>query len=151
MKKILESLIEEGLLQKENGIKRDQVSRRLKRAAIDLNNAKLLLPTDAVGTYTMAYDAMLQAGIALILFLGYRPKVANFHKTVVVAAGEILGEDYSPMVKKFDQMRKSRHQAVYDAEIISDGEAEAAIKTAREFIKWVNDYINEKSPQKRLL
>lgn len=151
MKKILENLIKEGLLQKESGIKPDQIGRRLKRALVDLNNSKLLLKADTVGAYTMAYDAMLQAGIALILSLGYRPKVINFHKTVTVAAGEILGEDYSPVVKKFDQMRKCRHQAVYDAEIISAGEAEAAIKTAREFIKRANHFISEKSPQKRLL
>lgn len=151
MKKILENLIKEGLLQKENGIKPDQISRRLKRAVIDLNNGRLLSAADAVGAYTMAYDAMLQAGIALILSLGYRPKVVNFHKTVTAAAGEILGADYSPMIKKFDQMRKNRHQAVYEAEIISSGEAEAAIKTAREFIKRVNDYLSEESSQKRLL
>ncbi len=151
MKKNLENLIKEGLLQKESGIKPDQINRRLKRALIDLNNSKLLLKEDAVGAYTMAYDAMLQAGIALILSIGFRPKVINFHKTVTAAAGEILGEDYSPMVKKFDQMRKNRHQAVYEAEIISVGEAEAAIKTAQEFIKRVNYYIGEKSPQKRLL
>ena len=151
MKKILENLISEGLLQRETGIKPDQISRRLKRAAIDLNNGRVLLREDALGAYTMAYDAMLQAGIALILSLGYRPKVVNFHKTVTAAVGEILGEDYSAMIKKFDQMRKNRHQAIYEAEIISMGEAEAAIKTAQEFIKRVNDYISEKSPQKRLL
>lgn len=138
-------------MQKESGIKPDQVSRRLKRALVDLNNSKLLLKEDEVGAYTMAYDAMLQAGIALILSLGYRPKVINFHKTVTAAAGEILGEDYSPMVKKFDQMRKNRHQAVYDAVIISLSEAEFAIKTAQEFVKRVSVFLNEKSPQKKLL
>jgi len=151
MKKILENLIKAGLLQKESGIKPDQISRRLKRALIDLNNSKLLLNEDAVGAYTMAYDAMLQAGIALILSLGYRPKVVDFHKTVVAAAGEILNEDYSPMVKKFDQMRKNRHQAVYEAEIISAGEAAAAMQTAREFIERVNHHVSEKNQQKRLL
>lgn len=151
MKKILENLIKEGLLQKESGIKPDQIGRRLRRALIDLNNSKLLFKADTVGAYTMAYDAMLQAGTALILSLGYRPKVINFHKTVVAAAGKILDEDYLPMIKKFDQMRKCRHQAVYDAEIISAGEAEIAIKTAREFIKRVNHYLSEKSPQRRLL
>ena len=150
MKQILENLIEEGLLQKESGIKPDQISRRLKRALIDLNNSKLLLNEDAVGAYTMAYDAMLQAGIALILSLGYRPKVVDFHKTVVEATGQILPSDL-PIIKGFDQMRKNRHQAVYDAEIISLSEAEEAIKTAREFIKRVNDCIRVKSPQKKML
>lgn len=71
---------------------------------VDLNNGKLLLREDTVGAYTMAYDGMLQAGIALILSKGFRPKVVNFHKTVTAAAGEILGEEYRPMVKKFDQI-----------------------------------------------
>ena len=91
-----------------------------------------------------------QAGIALILSLGYRPKVTNFHKTVVEAAGEILSSDL-PVIKGLDQMRKNRHQAVYDAEIISLSEAEEAIKTAREFINKVNDYLQANSPQKKLL
>ena len=59
MKKTLESLSKQGLIKKESGIKSDQVNRRLKRAAIDLNNAKLLLSADAIGAYTMAYDSML--------------------------------------------------------------------------------------------
>lgn len=138
-------------MQKENGIRPDQISRRLERALIDLNNSKLLLKEDAVGAYTMAYDSMLQAGIALILSLGYRPKVVNFHKTVVAAVREILGDSYLPGIKKFDQMRKSRHQAVYDAEIITASEAEIAIKTAEEFVKRVSNYLDEKSQQKRLL
>ncbi len=151
MKKILENLIKEGLLQKESGIKPDQISRRFKRALACLNNSKLLIKADTVGAYTMAYDAMLQAGIALILSWGYRPKVINFHKTVVEAAKEILGHEYTIVIKKFDQMRKNRHQVVYDAEIISAGEAEVALKTAQEFIKRANHYIVEKSPQKKLL
>lgn len=139
------------MLQKEKGIKSDQVSRRLKRSLVDLNNAKLLLKVDAVGAYTMAYDSMLQAGIALILSLGYRPKVVNFHKTVVEAVREILGVSYLPAIKKFDQMRKSRHQAVYDAEIISLSEAEVAIKTAQEFIKQISRHLQAKNQQKKLL
>jgi len=106
---------------------------------------------DAVGAYTMAYDSMLQAGIALILSLGYRPKVVNFHKTVVETVRGILGVDYSPAIKKFDQMRKSRHQAVYEAEIISGSEAEIAIKTAREFIKRISLRLEEKNQRNKLL
>ncbi len=151
MKKILEDLIKEGLLQKESGIKSDQICRRLKRAVVDLNNSRLLFKTDAVGAYTMAYDSMLQVGIALILSFGYRPKVVNFHKTVVAAVRDILGDSHLPEIKKFDQMRKNRHQAVYDAEIITAAEAEVAIKTAEEFIRRINNYLDEKSQQKKLL
>ena len=106
---------------------------------------------DAVGAYTMAYNSMLQAGIALILSLGYRPKVVNFHKTVVETVREILGDSHLSAIKKFDQMRKSRHQAVYEAELISDSEAEIAIKTAQEFIKKISSHLQKKNQQDKLL
>lgn len=150
MKKILENLIKDGLLAKESAIGFDQTLKRIKRAGIDLNNAKLLIKTDEIGAYRMAYDSMLQAGIALILFFGYRPKVHGFHKTVVECAGLILGANYAPLVKKFDQMRKNRHEAIYDIGTISSSEAAESIKMAEKFFKEISNYIKEKNPQKEL-
>lgn len=150
MKKILENLIKEGLLQKESAIGFDQTIKRIKRAGIDLNNAKLLIKTDEVGAYRMAYDSMLQAGIALIFFFGYRPKVKGFHKTVVECAGGILGADYESLIKKFDQMRKNRHEAIYDIGVISSSEAVESIKMAEKFLKEISCYIKERNPQKEL-
>ncbi len=150
MKKTLENLIKEGFLQKETAIGFDQTIKRIKRAGIDLNNAKLLIKTDEVGAYRMAYDSMLQAGIALISFFGYRPKIHGFHKTVVECVGGILGADYAPLVKKFDQMRRNRHEAIYDIGIISSSETVESIKMAEKFLKEVNNYIKEKNPQKEL-
>jgi uncharacterized protein (UPF0332 family) len=98
----------------------------------------------------MAYDSMLQAGIALILFFGYRPKVQGFHKTVVECVGGILGTDYALLVKKFDQMRRNRHEAIYDIGIISSSEAVESIKMAEKFLKEISNYIKERNPQKEL-
>ena len=79
MRKNLENLIKEGLLQKERtGF--DQIRKRLARSKVDLENAKKIFPKDKIGAYRAAYDAMLQAGIALILSHGLRPKIRNFHK-----------------------------------------------------------------------
>jgi uncharacterized protein (UPF0332 family) len=94
---------------------------------------------------------MLQAGLSLVLAHGYRPAIKNFHKTVVLCNRQILGKDYQVLVKKFDQMRKSRHDAIYDLIIISSIEAEESIKMADKFIKEVKQHIIKKNPQKELL
>jgi uncharacterized protein (UPF0332 family) len=151
MKNILEKLLEQGLLQKEKGIGIDQVQKRLARAEIDLRNAKIILPRDDVGAYRMAYDAMLQAGIALVLYYGYRPKVLGFHKTIVESVSLILGKKYGLASKKFDQMRKNRHQAIYDIGIISRTEANNAVDTADKFIKEIVEFIKKEKTQKELL
>ena len=151
MKKILEKLIKEGALQQEKGIGFDQILKRLDRAAIDLKNARLILTEDETGAYRMAYDSMLQAGIALILSHGYRPKVKGFHKTVVDCAKGLLGNEYAVLVKNFDQMRKNRHEAIYDIGIISSSEAKESIKIAKKFIDEIGGYIKNKNPQQRLI
>ncbi len=138
------------MLQKESGVGADQIKKRIKRAVLDLRNAKILSATDDVGAYRLAYDSMLQAGITLVLYHGYRPKPANFHKTLTETVKAILGENHSVITKKFEQMRKNRHQAIYDIESITKTEAVDAIKTADKFIKEISEYIKEADPQKEL-
>jgi uncharacterized protein (UPF0332 family) len=138
-------------LVKEAGIGFDQIKKRIDRASMDLKNAKILLATDEIGAYRMAYDSMLQIGIALILSYGYRPKVNGFHKTVVECVKEILGDDYSVIVKKFDQMRRNRHEAIYDIGVISSTEAIEAINSSKKFIEEIIKHINTNNPQKELL
>lgn len=150
MKKTLKNLVDQGLLSKENGVGFDQIKKRLERSIIDLNNAKLLLKTDEAGAYRMAYDSMLQTGIALILSLGFRPKVKGFHKTVVESVDQIMGSGYSVLIKKFDQMRRNRHEVIYDIGVISGSEAKDSIVLAEDFIKEINKYIKENNPQKEL-
>lgn len=151
MKKILENLIKQGLLQKEVGIGFDQIKSRIKRAEIDFNNAKLLFKTDEAGAYRMAYDSMLQTGIALILSYGYRPKVVGFHKTIVECSKEILGDDYVVLVKKFDQMRRNRNEMIYDVGAVSSTEALESINVAEKFVKEVVGHIEKNNPQKKLI
>jgi uncharacterized protein (UPF0332 family) len=150
MKKILEKFVKENKLKKEKGINFDQIQKRLERAQTDINNAKMLLRIDQIGAFRMAYDSMLQAGISLLLSFGYRPVVNGFHKTIVNFTKEVLGEDYAILTKKFDQMRKNRHEAIYDIIIISDKEAEDSIKTAKELFNRIIKYIKKNNPQKEL-
>ena len=151
MKVNLEKLSKDGRLDREEGIGFDQIVRRIERAKIDLENAKIVLKKDESGAFRLAYDAMLQSGIALILSHGYRPKVKNFHKTVVEATNEIFGDKFGVLMKKFNQMRKTRHDAIYDISFVSKAEAEDSIIAAGKLIQEVSKTIKENNPQKELL
>ncbi|MEA3398506.1 MAG: hypothetical protein U9R06_02050 [Patescibacteria group bacterium] len=148
MKNILKQIAEQGKIKKEKGIGFDQIVKRLDRALIDIKNAKLIIKNDEIGAYRIAYDAMLQTGLALILYHGYRPQVKNFHKTVVECSRLILGKKYYFLVKQFDQMRKNRHNLIYDISFVSREESISSIKAAEKFIKEIVDYIKKDNPQK---
>ena len=63
----------------------------------------------------------------------------------------IFGDEYGVLLKKFDQMRKSRHDVIYDIASVSRTEAEESILTAKELIKQIEINIKERNPQKELL
>lgn len=89
--------------------------------------------------YSMAYNAILQAGRAFMFKKGYRPRGANQHGTVVEFLKEGLGSQYSQQVHLLDQMRRKRHRVIYEvAGLVSAHEAEQAVSFARQF---VNDLI----------
>lgn len=86
---------------------------------------------------TLAYNAMLNAGRALMTAKGYRAFVENQHKTVVNFCAAILPIDSSQLVSLFNRYRMRRHDIVYgDVESGSVGESEAltAITKAKELI-----------------
>jgi uncharacterized protein (UPF0332 family) len=149
MKKVLEKIYKQGLIREEK-IGFDQIRKRLNRADKDLQSAKILLNSDNVSAYKMAYDSMLQAGISLILAYSYRPQVKNFHKTIVLCTKQVLGREFGVLVKKFDQIRRNRHDAIYDEMIISEVEAKNSIVSAEEFMRIIEEHIKNLNPQKEL-
>lgn len=83
---------------------------------------------------SIAYNAALQAGRALMFNLGYRPKGKDQHKTIFEFLGEIKMDP--ELVSYFNRVRKIRHTAVYDqAEIVSKETAEETWQKAEEFVK----------------
>jgi len=125
------------------------------RAERDLATSKVLYDKDEEWSFAAAYQAMARSGKALILSEGFRTKGVrgrDAQKTVVTAAGVILGEQYKSLINKFDRMRRKYQSFVEDAgRIISRYEAEQAIKDAEEFIALVNGRIREKYSQMSLL
>ena len=125
------------------------------RAERDLETSRLLHEKDEEWTFAAAYQAMARSARALILSEGLRPKGVrgrDAQKTVVTAAGFILGERYKSLINKFDRMRRKYQSFVEDAgRIISRYEAGQAIKDAEEFTAIVNGRIREKYSQLSLL
>ena len=98
---------------------------------------------------------MARSARALILSEGFRPKGVrgrDAQKTVVTAAGMILGEQVKSLINKFDRMRRKYQSFMEEAGlIISRYEAGQAIKDAEEFLELVNGKIREKYSQMSLL
>jgi uncharacterized protein (UPF0332 family) len=125
------------------------------RAERDLETSRLLHEKDEEWAFAAAYQAMARSARALILSEGFRPKGVrgrDAQKTVVTAAGFILGDQYKSLINKFDRMRRKYQSFVEDAgRIISRYEAGQAIKDAEEFTAIVNGRIREKYSQLSLL
>ena len=125
------------------------------RAERDLATSKVLYDKDEEWAFATAYQAMARSGKALILSEGFRTKGVrgrDAQKTVVTAAGVILGDQFKSLINKFDRMRRKYQSFVEDAgRIISRYEAGQAIKDAEEFIALVNGRIREKYSQMSLL
>jgi uncharacterized protein (UPF0332 family) len=125
------------------------------RAERDLATSKLIYDKDEEWAFAAAYQAMARSARALILSEGFRPKSVrnrDAQKTVITAAGVILGEPYKSLINKFDRMRRKYQSFVENVgRIISRYEAGQAIKDAEEFTALVTGRIREKYSQMSLL
>jgi uncharacterized protein (UPF0332 family) len=124
---MIEDLEREGLIRKIPADKR-RVADLLALARRDISTSRTLLATSHDWAYTIAYNAVLQAGRALMASRGYRPDGQNQHIAVVKFAMLFL-EEKDALV--FDRMRRKRHTSVYDAAgTVSAAEAEFAVEQA---------------------
>ena len=90
---------------------RKKVNDAIAIAPRDLMTSRTILNTDRDWAYTIAYNAILQAGRALMFSKGYRPDGANQHISVVKFA-ELFLDKQDAII--FDRMRRKRHSSVYD-------------------------------------
>ncbi len=125
------------------------------RAERDLSTSRLLQDKDEEWAFAAAYLAMARSARALILVEGFRPKGVrgrDAQKTIVTAAGVLLGEQFKSLINKFDRMRRKYQNFMEESgRIITRYEAGQAIKDAEEFLELVNGRIREKYSQMSLL
>ena len=127
-------------LRRQGRIRPHQPSRReiqnlLNVAARDLRASHANLDIAPDWAYTMAYNAILQAGRALMFSQGYRPREGEGHATVVHFLREALGPEYAARVEQLDQMRRKRHRTLYETAGVGGArEAEQSLAFAQEFV-----------------
>lgn len=121
------------------------------RSKKDLSTSKSTIDIDKEWAYTISYHAMLRAGRALMISYGFRPKGKDQHKTVVLFTSNILGKQFKELVRKFDRMRRKRHDFIYEPNRpISEQEAQEALADAEELVMQIFILVKEKDPQKGL-
>ena len=102
----------------------------------DLKAAKAMLNADFDWAFSISYNSMLQGVRALMFADGYRAVGEDRHKTIVDYADVKIGKKYGGKVRLFNRMRVKRHSVVYEkANVVSEYEANFAIKTAEEFLE----------------
>ena len=106
-------MLNQGLIKKQK-VDFSQIEALLLRAQKDIIAARANLEIDEEVTYNYAYLAMLRGGRAIVFMKGFRSVDGQQHKTIIELSGEILGEEFKNIIKKFDRMRRKRNQFTYD-------------------------------------
>lgn len=128
-----------------------QINQQISRAEKDLITFSSVLLNDPEWAATIAYQAMLRAGRALLFSYGYLPADGQQHKTVVDTSGKILGPDFDLLVKQFEKLRRKRNVFFYDSEDSSNvAEAKKAGDTAKELIALIKENILQRTSQMKL-
>ena len=144
--KTIKELIDKGLIKKDDNIDSFQVLSVIKKSRRSIKSAKLLVEDDQENSYQLAYEAMLQAGRALVFSFGFRPRAAGSHKIVVDFSKKVLGKEIATTVFKFNKMRKTRHYLVYGTGLyISEVDSRNAILFATKFLKHVIRFIKDRN------
>jgi len=124
----------------------NEINQLLQLAKRDLNTARRNIEEAPDWAYSISYNSILQAGRALMLFDGYRPRGGEQHATVVEFVEERLGAAFTKQVQLFDQMRRKRHRVIYEvAGLVSRSEAEQSIAFATEFVEKITEIITGQS------
>ena len=111
----LSELLNKGLAEKFQSDK-EQIKNEIDIAKNDLASAKKMLTIDEWGwAHNAAYNAMLQAGRALMFYKGYRPKSAEHHLAVVSFIQAVFTAKFPPeILQAFSKARLRRNESMYD-------------------------------------
>jgi uncharacterized protein (UPF0332 family) len=130
----------------------DQIEQQIVRAEKDLKTFGLVVDSDPEWACTIAYQAMLRVGRALIYSYGFLPADGQQHKTVVEITGKLLGRNFDLLIQYFDRMCRNRNVFFYDSlDTNNKAQAKKAHETAVELLKVVKATIRKQNPQRDFL
>jgi uncharacterized protein (UPF0332 family) len=141
----IDALLRSGRIRRET-ISPAEVREALKLADRDLRVARKLMGEELDWGFTVAYNAVLQAGRAFMFAKGYRPASTEGHKNTFAFLAAALGPEHADLMSYFDRMRNKRNQAVYGmAGRIAETEARSLLAKATEFVKLVRRLVKKAS------
>lgn len=109
--------------------------------------ARKNLAIDEETAHQTAYETILKASLALMLSHGQRPRTQlGHHVAILEFARRHLDPTQAPAFDLFDRMRRKRNIAFYDIAIISEVEAEGAVRAAEDYLKVVAADIQTRIP-----
>lgn len=145
-------LLEDGSLQKKK-ISFKEVDKVLAKAQESIQAAEVLIKKDLKDpAFKQAYDSMLLAGRALMFSLGLRPRTIGAHTITINFCELYLGTNLKVLVEKFKKMRRKRNYLIYGVGLtLSPTETRNAIKSAKQFLKVIEEKIDKIRKQKKLI
>jgi uncharacterized protein (UPF0332 family) len=119
-----------------------QIKKQLERARKDLGTVAFVAEEDPQWAATIAYQAMIRSGRALLFAHGFLPADGGQHKTVVTLTGRILGEKREALVQRFERLRRKRNTFFYDSEeSFSQSEVRNALKAAKRLLEIIEQRV----------
>lgn len=123
-----------------------EIDRAIEIAERDLALAESILGESLDWSYSIAYNAVLQACRAYMFHLGYRPASSESHKNTFEFMRFAADEPSKRYVSYFNRVRRKRHRTIYDeVGLISEKEAGELLKRAREFLSQIANKLTEGS------
>ena len=96
----------------------------------------------------MAYTAALRYARAALYACGYRPGREREHERTINSLQYTATTIDPDTINLLHKIRKMRHTATYDSvDMISDTEADAAMKVATELGQQVTEWLKENHPE----
>lgn len=141
--KQIKTWLEQGKIKKQKTHK-DQIEALITRARKDVEVAKINLDIDYDTAFSTAYNSMLKAGRALILYKGYRTDDGSQHKTTVDFCSFFMDGEKTKLSKAFDRMRRTRNIVAYDPfdyAGFEEGDVVSAIKNAEDFLEAIRSIL----------
>ena len=125
----------------------EEIQALLHSATEDLRSAEIK-GIAAGWRLNMAYTAALRYARAALYACGYRPGREREHERTIDSLGYTVDSIDTDTIKLLHKIRKMRHTATYDSvDMISDAEADAAMKVAVDLGKKVTDSLKENHPE----
>lgn len=137
-------LIDKRLIEKYD-VPQEEINSIVESSHSDLKTAKELLRSDICWAFNIAYNAVLETGIALMYVYGFRPIGEAKHVSVILFLRKVLGNKFKDDLDRFNQMRRKRNKAVYGiVRNITEYEAKDSVNFASNLASEIQGYINKK-------